>query len=147
VTVKKELQRLSGFPEEGSVRYEHAYYPVVYHNRVEIYQGPYLDGCVSFDEYSARMKVAEDGDLREGEYLQADWCRERVFDSRSPFLDVNAVKAAIGRFCLDDGVDLNDASRKSNIDVAADDIATSRDPKINPQVARQPETRPSIKIN
>lgn len=144
--VKSELQRRSGYAEGGSICYEHAYYPVVFHNRVEIYQGQYLDGYVSFDEYTGKIKIAEDGDLREGEYLQADWCRERVFDSRRSYLDSDGIKAAIGRFCLDDGVGVNDTERKSNIDVALQDMAMSRDPRINPQLSAQPEQAPSIRI-
>ena len=141
--VKAELQKRSGFSDEGAVRYEHAYYPVIYHNRVDIYQGAYLDGSISFDEYYGKMRIAEDGDFREGEYQHADWCRERVFDSRKSYLDVNGIKAAIGRFCLDDGVSLNDLGRKSNIDTAAEDIAASQDPRINPSTTTS-ETQKSV---
>ena len=127
--VKAELQRISGYDGEGSVHYATAYYPVIYHNALEIYQGDYLDGRITWDEYNCKMRIEEDGDLRDGEYLEADWCRERVFFSRG-FMGPDEIKAAIGRFCLDDGVGVGD-NRKSNIDAAINDIALSTDEKIN----------------
>lgn len=127
--VKAELQRISGYDGEGSVHYATAYYPVIYHNALEIYQGDYLDGRITWDEYNCKMRIEEDGDLRDGEYLEADWCRERVFFSRG-YMGPDEIKAAIGRFCLDDGVGVGD-NRKSNIDAAINDIALSTDEKIN----------------
>lgn len=127
--VKAELQRISGYRGEGAVHYATAYYPVIYHNALEIYQGDYLDGRITWDEYNCKIRIEEDGDLRDGEYLAADRCRERVFFFRS-HMGPDEIKAAIGRFCLDDGVGVGD-KRKSNIDVAINDIALSTDEKIN----------------
>lgn len=132
-TVKAELQRVSGYDGDGNVHYATAYYPVIYHNAIEIYQGDYLDGRIVWDEYGGKMQIQEDGDLRDGEYLEADWCRERVFFSHG-YMGPDEIKAAIGRFCLDDGVGVGD-NRKSNVDAAMNDIAMSADERINPPMA------------
>ncbi len=79
------------------------------------------------------MQIQEDGDLRDGEYLEADWCRERVFFSHG-YMGPDEIKAAIGRFCLDDGVGVGD-NRKSNVDAAMNDIAMSADEWINPPMS------------
>lgn len=131
-TVKAELQRLSGYDGDGPVHYATAYYPVIYHNALEIYQGDNLDGRITWDEYNCKMRVEEDGNLRDGEYLDADWCRERVFYTRG-CMGPDEIKAAIGRFCLDDGVGVGD-NRKSNIAAAINDIALSTDERINPSI-------------
>ena len=144
--VKSELQRLSGFAEDGDVRYDRAYYPVIFHNRVDIYQGPYLDGSIELDEYAGVLRLVRDGEMRDGEYREADWCRERVFDNVSSPKDIAAVKAAIGRFCLDDGVGVHDVERRSNVDTATEDLALSRDPRINPPFSPAASQSPAAKI-
>lgn len=124
--VKKTLQRMCGYTGEGSVHFESAYYPVIGHDCVEIMQGDLLAGAVSIDPRSGLIKVTADGDYSDGEYRQADWCRERVFPNYST-LDTNAIKQCIGRFCLDEGVGIDDLDRVSNVETANRDMSKTRD--------------------
>lgn len=135
--VKAELQRRSGYLGDGSVRYATAYYPVVYRNALEIYQGPYLDGKIVWDEYNAKVHIDRFGELHDGQYSEGDIFRQKVFCTDGP-LGSAEIKAAIGRFCLDEGVGVGD-SRKSNIDAAIDDICNSKDERLD-EVRGQSDT-------
>lgn len=127
--VKEELQRRSGYHGNGSVRYATAYFPVIYRNAIEIYQGPYLEGKIVWDEYNAKVHIDQFGELHDGEYREGDIYREKVFCPNGP-LGTAEIKAAIGRFCLDEGVGVGD-NRKSNIDVAIKDICNSKDERLD----------------
>lgn len=122
--VKRELQSKCGYTGDGDIHFETACYPVIYHDRIEIREGDFLAGAITLNAIAGKIRIAEDGEMREGEYQDADWCRERVFPSSAMSLD--EIKAAIGRFCLDDGVGIG-RERRSNIDAANDDVAKSCD--------------------
>ena len=125
-SVKKELQRRSGYDGEGSVHYRSAFYPVIGHDSVEIMQGDLLAGAVSIDSTTGLLNVSVDGDYSDGEYRMADWCRERVFPPYETY-DKEKIKECIGRSCLDEGIGINDLSHTSNIETANQDIAESND--------------------
>ena len=169
--VRLSLEKGSGFdrPESqmmgGSLHFTSAYYPRVYHDRVDIMEGDLLAGSVILDQGTGLMRIQWDGDYRDGEYRDADWCRERVFDpsrivtkqsdggslsedfrrtlkaegirmdseemkslyrlkgsSSSYTEDLDGIKAAIARFCLDEGVGINDLERKCNRERASEDV-------------------------
>ena len=122
--MKRELQSKCGYTGDGDIHFETACYPVIYHDRIEIREGDFLAGAITLNAIAGKIRIAEDGEMREGEYQDADWCRERVFPSSAMSLD--EIKAAIGRFCLDDGVGIG-RERRSNIDAANDDVAKSCD--------------------
>lgn len=165
------LERRTGFSNDhseqyrGSLRFDSAYWPSVKGDRIEIMEGSLVAGAVSIDQSNGLMRVQWDGDYRDGEYRDADWCRERVFDSSkivtlpgpesvslqdgwrkalevegvrmsseemrslatmqrasSPFTeDVDGLKSAVARFCLDEGVGLGD-DRMSNLERAGQDV-------------------------
>jgi len=169
--VRLSLETGSGFDQPqshmlgGSLHFTSAYYPRVYHDRVDIMEGDLLAGSVILDQGSGLMRVQWNGDYRDGEYREADWCRERVFEpsrivtkpydgdslsedfrrtlkaegirmdseemkslyrlrgsSSSYTEDLDGIKAAIARFCLDEGVGINDLERKCNRERAAEDV-------------------------
>lgn len=125
--VKRELQSKCGYDGEGDIHFETACYPVIYHDRIEIREGDFLAGAIIFNSMAGNIRILEDGDLRDGEYQDADWCRERVFPSS--YMNIDEIKAAIGRFCLDDGVGIG-RDRRSNIDAANDDVIRSCDQRL-----------------
>ena len=169
--VRLSLEKGSGFdrPEShmmgGSLHFSSAYYPRVYHDRVDIMEGDLLAGSVILDQGTGLMRIQWSGDYRDGEYREADWCRERVFEpsrivtkthggdplsedfrrtlkaeglhmsseemkslyrlkgtSSSYTDDIDGIKDAIARFCLDEGLGISDMERRSNREKAAEDV-------------------------
>ena len=119
--VKAELYEKVGYVGEGDIHFANAYYPVIFHDRIEILKGDIFAGSVGIDPNSGLLRVDQGGD-----FGPMEWFGERtesVFSSSS----FDSIKEAIGRFCLDEGVGVGDNDRKLNIEVANDDVARSQD--------------------
>ena len=143
---------------------------------------------MALDPRTHLLKVSAGGELREGEYRDADWCREHVFDrgkivtySLADTLpkdwdrnlrangvsvgpeeraslqrlirdsgvytrDLDGLKAAIARACLDEGVGIGDEMKVSNVDRARQDMSKN-DIRQAPRKNRQKqEHRGGVKI-
>ncbi len=119
--VKAELYEKVGYVGDGDIHFANAYYPVIFHDRIEILKGDIFAGSVGIDPNSGLLRIDKGGD-----FGPMEWFGERtesVFSSSS----FDSIKEAIGRFCLDEGVGVGDNDRKLNIEVANDDVARSQD--------------------
>lgn len=119
--VKAELYEKVGYVGDGDIHFANAYYPVIFHDRIEILKGDIFAGSVGIDPNSGLLRVDQGGD-----FGPMEWFGERtesVFSSSS----FDSIKEAIGRFCLDEGVGVGDNDRRLNIEVANDDVARSQD--------------------
>lgn len=163
--VRADLARAAGCGDDIPRSYETACYPEREGNTIRIYDHGVVDGIVALDPRTHLLKVSAGGGLREGEYRDADWCREHVFDRgkvvtysladtlpkdwerrmRSNGLtvgpeeraslqrlmrdsgvftrDLDGLKAAIARACLDEGVGIGDEMKVSNVDRARQDMS------------------------
>ena len=163
--VRADLARAAGCGDDIPQSYETACYPEREGNVIRIYDHGVVDGIVALDPRTHLLKVSAGGELREGEYRDADWCREHVFDRgkivtysladtlpkdwerrmRSNGLtvgpeeraslqrlmrdsgvftrDLDGLKAAIARACLDEGVGIGDEMKVSNVDRARQDMS------------------------
>ncbi len=119
--VKAELYEKVGYVGDGDIHFANAYYPVIFHDRIEILKGDIFAGSVGIDPNSGLLRVDQGGD-----FGPMEWFGERtesVFSSSS----FDSIKEAIGRFCLDEGVGVGDNDRRLNIEVANEDVARSQD--------------------
>lgn len=163
--VRADLARAAGCGDDIPRSYETACYPEREGNTIRIYDHGVVDGIVALDPRTHLLKVSAGSGLREGEYRDADWCREHVFDRgkvvtysladtlpkdwerrmRSNGLtvgpeeraslqrlmrdsgvftrDLDGLKAAIARACLDEGVGIGDEMKVSNVDRARQDMS------------------------
>lgn len=117
--VKSELQKAVGYTGEGSIHFENAYYPVVYGQRVEVWRGDCFAGAVGVDNWTGLLKTEIGGDMGKEEHGVA-----RTF---SVFSDYGTIEEALARFCLDEGKGAESAQYAANIDIANNDVATSKD--------------------
>ena len=116
-SVKAELQEQVGYVGEGSIHFQNAYYPVIHHDKVEIFKGDIFAGSVGIDPRNGLLRI-DKGPM--------EWFGDRtesVFNSVS----IDSIKDAIGRFCLDEGIGIHDKDRKLNLEVANNDVANSKD--------------------
>ena len=186
--VRADLARAAGCGDDIPQSYETACYPEREGNVIRIYDHGVVDGIVALDPRTHLLKVSAGGELREGEYRDADWCREHVFDRgkivtysladtlpkewerrmRSNGLtvgpeeraslqrlmrdsgvftrDLDGLKAAIARACLDEGVGIGDEMKVSNVDRAHQDMSRN-DIRQAPHGNRQrQEHRGGVKI-
>ena len=121
LNVKKELQQKCGYNGDGSIHFANAYYPVIYHDSIEIWQGDIFAGSVYIDQVNGQLTIEAGGGIGPAEWY--DKRTESVFESVS----FDAIKEAIGRVCLDEGLGIEDKNRMSNIEVANKDVAESKD--------------------
>lgn len=119
--VKKELQQKCGYNGKGSIHFANAYFPVIYHDSVEIWQGDIFAGSVYIDQNNGQLTIEAGGGIGPSE-----WYDKRT-DSVFTNVSFDALKEAIGRVCLDEGLGIDDKNRASNIEVANKDIAESKD--------------------
>ena len=186
--VRADLARSAGCGDDIPQSYETACYPEREGNVIRIYDHGVVDGIVALDPRTHLVKFSTGGELREGEYRDADWCREHVFDrgkivtySLADTLpkdwdrdlrlngisvgpeeraslqrlmrysgvytrDLDGLKAAIARACLDEGVGIGDEMKVSNVDRARQDMSKN-DIRQAPRENRQKqEHRGGVKI-
>lgn len=119
--VKEELYDQVGYVGDGDIHFANAYYPVIYHDKIEIMKGDIFAGSVGIDPNSGLLRIDHGGDFGPMEWFGDR--TESVFNNVS----LDSIKEAIGRFCLDEGVGVGDNDRKLNIVVANADVANSQD--------------------
>lgn len=122
--VKRTLQDAVGYGYDGSIHFANAYYPVIFHDRVEIWKGDNFAGSVGIDPISGLLKINAGGDFGPMEWFQER--TESVFNSVS----IDSIKEAMGRYCLDEGIGIFDKNRTSNIQTANNDVAHSKDSRL-----------------
>ena len=122
--VKRTLQDAVGYGYDGSIHFANAYYPEIFHDRVEIWKGDVLAGSVGIDPTSGLLKINAGGDFGPMEWFQER--TESVFNSVS----MDGIKEAMGRYCLDEGIGIFDKNRTSNIQTANNDVAHSKDSRL-----------------
>ena len=121
IKVKKELQSKCGYNGEGNIHFERAYYPVIFQDSVEIWQGDIFAGSVLIDPGCGLLRIETGGGIGPMEWYENR--TESVFTSTS----IDGIKEAMNFYCLDEGVGINDKNRLSNVAIANDDIARSKD--------------------
>ena len=134
--VKTRLQTMSGYSGPGSVHYETAYFPVIYHSRIEVWKGEIFAGSIGIDPLTGLLRVALGGDMG-----AAEWGEDRcfsVFNSSS----LESFKEAISYWCLDEGVGKESKSPFLNIDRANRDISMSKDEALDMSFGQKPSLRP-----
>jgi hypothetical protein len=122
--VKAELYEKVGYVGDGDIHFANAYYPVIFHDRIEILKGDIFAGSVGIDPNSGLLRVDQGGD-----FGPMEWFGERtesVFNSVS----IDSIKESIGRFCLDEGIGICDAKRTLNLETANRDVAQTKDTKL-----------------
>ena len=138
--VKEELYEQVGYIGEGDIHFANAYYPVIYHDKIEIFKGDIFAGSVGIDPNNGLLRVDQGGD-----FGPMEWFGERtesVFRSGS----FDSIKQAIGEFCLDEGVGVGGNDRRLNIEVANEDVANSNDQKLIDNLSQGQAPRKSMKI-
>ena len=122
--VKRTLQDAVGYVYDGSIHFANAYYPEIFHDRVEIWKGDTFAGSVGIDSSSGLLKINAGGDFGPMEWFQER--TESVFNNVS----IDSVKEAMGRYCLDEGIGIFDKNRTSNLQTANNDVAHSKDARL-----------------
>lgn len=122
--VKRTLQDAVGYVYDGSIHFANAYYPEIFHDRVEIWKGDTFAGSVGIDPSSGLLKINAGGDFGPMEWFQKR--TESVFNS----VAIDSIKEAMGRFCLDEGIGIFDKNRTSNLQTANNDVAHSKDARL-----------------
>lgn len=141
-SVKAELQEQVGYVGEGSIHFQNAYYPVIHHDKVEIFKGDIFAGSVGIDPRNGLLRIDKGGDFGPMEWFGDR--TESVFNSVS----IDSIKDAIGRFCLDEGIGIHDKDRKLNLEVANNDVANSKDKTlIDSLVMNTEDIRPRMRMS
>ena len=129
--VKSQLQSACGYTGEGSIHFENAYYPVIYHDKIEVWKGDLFAGSVGIDPSSGLIKLSQGGD-----FGPMEWFGERT-DSVFNSLNMDSMKQSLGNYCLDEGRGIYDAIRPLNKEVANEDVARSKDANLQAAVESQ----------
>lgn len=122
--VKSQLQQACGYHGEGSIHFANAYYPEIFSERVEIWKGDIFAGSVAIDASCGLLRINQGGD-----FGPMEWFGERT-DSVFNSVSLDAIKESIGRYCLDEGIGICDASKTLNVEIANKDVALSKDSKL-----------------
>ena len=133
--VKGELQSACGYKGEGSIHFENAYYPVILHDKVEVWKGDLFAGSVGIDPSSGLLKLSHGGD-----FGPMEWFGERT-DSVFNSLNMDSMKQSLGNYCLDEGRGIYDANRPLNKEVANNDVARSKDTTLQAAIESQAQTQ------
>ena len=122
--VKNILYEKIGYSGEDNIHFGNAYYPVIYHDKIEVFKGDIFAGSVGIDPANGLLRIDQGGD-----FGPMEWNGDRtesVFKSAS----FDSIKQSLGEFILDEGVGIRDHGRRPNIDVANDDVAKSTDERL-----------------
>lgn len=119
--VKTELQQAAGYYGNKSVHFESAYFPEIFHDRIEVWKGDLYAESVGIDSMTGLISIDQGGN-----FGPMEWDGERT---ESVFRDCDrmTVRECIGHYCLDEGVGLFTKSGLTNIERANGDIARSND--------------------
>ena len=141
INVKAELQEKVGYFGEGDIHFANAYYPVIHHDKIEVFKGDIFAGSVGIDPHSGLLKVDQGGD-----FGPMEWFGERT-ESVFKSVSFDSIKESLGQYILDEGVGINDNGRKLNVETANDDIAKSTDVRIIEALEMNDALRKSLKIS
>lgn len=82
--VRTRMEHMVGYDDHGGrqphLKFLTARYPSRQGDTIFIFDHSMVDGSISLDARNGLMKVDFGGELREGEYRDADWCREHALD-------------------------------------------------------------------
>ena len=135
-SVKARLQTLSGYSGEGSIHYATAYFPRIYHSRIEVWKGDIFAGSIGINPGTGLLCIREGGDTGPFEYGE-DRCFS-VFCGTT----LESFKESLSRWCLDEGIGIGDKSLFLNIERANNDICNSRDPGLDISEPKARQIRP-----
>ena len=138
--VKSQLQQACGYHGEGSIHFANAYYPEIFSERVEIWKGDIFAGSVGIDASCGLLRINQGGD-----FGPMEWFGERT-DSVFNSVSLDAIKESIGRYCLDEGIGICDASKTLNTEIANKDVALSKDPKLVDAIDNNTIRQSSLKL-
>ena len=134
--VRKRLQAMSGYNGDGNIHFATAYFPRIYHSRIEVWKGETFAGSIGLDAGTGLLSIKDGGDMGPFEYGE-DRCFSVFFSTNLP-----AFKEALSRWCLDEGIGIGDKSLFLNIDRANNDICNSKDPNLDITDARSKGVKP-----
>lgn len=137
--VKEKLQQSVGYYGDGSIHFDNAYFPEIFHDRVEIWKGDLFAGSVGIDPNTGLLKMSQGGDFGPMEWF------DKTTDSVFMYEGMD-FKEAIGRFCLDEGISERDPGRQLNIEVANNDVAHSQDNRLLKAVEQKIDKPVCIKM-
>ena len=140
IGVRKQLYEKVGYNGEGNIHFANAYYPVIHHDKIEVFKGDIFAGSVGIDPSTGLLKIDQGGD-----FGPMEWFGDRT-ESVFRRVSVDSIKESLGEFILDEGLGLSDNGRKSNIDVANDDMAKSTDERIKEGLDMNNSPRKILKL-
>ena len=127
---------MSGYNGDGNIHFATAYFPRIYHSRIEVWKGETFAGSIGLDAGTGLLSIKDGGDMGPFEYGE-DRCFSVFFSTNLP-----AFKEALSRWCLDEGIGIGDKSLFLNIDRANNDICNSKDPNLDITDARSKGVKP-----
>lgn len=137
--VKVQLQTRAGYHGEGCIHFENAYFPIVGHDKVEVWKGDLFAGSIGIDPVSGMLKLNHGGD-----FGPMEWFGERT-DSVFNSVNIESVKQALGHYCLDEGRGIYDSNKPLNIEIANNDVAKSKDVKLQQAMETQSQAQSASK--
>ena len=140
IGVRKQLYEKVGYNGDGNIHFANAYYPVIHHDKIEVFKGDIFAGSVGIDPSTGLLKIDQGGD-----FGPMEWFGDRT-ESVFRRVSVDSIKESLGEFILDEGLGLSDNGRKSNIDVANDDMAKSTDERIKEGLDMNNSPRKILKL-
>jgi hypothetical protein len=139
--VRTQLQAKVGYNGDGCIHFENAYFPIVGHDKVEVWKGDLFAGSIGIDPSSGLLKLNHGGD-----FGPMEWFGERT-DSVFNSVTIESVKQALSQYCLDEGRGIYDSNRPLNVEVANNDVAKSNDTKLQQAIESQSQTQSkSVKV-
>ena len=139
--VKAELQEKVGYVGDGNIHFANAYYPVIHHDKIEVFKGDLFAGSVGIDPHSGLLKVDQGGD-----FGPMEWFGDRT-ESVFKSVSFDSIKESLGYYILDEGVGIKDNERKLNIETANNDIAKSTDVRIVEALEMNDAPKKSLKVS
>lgn len=138
--IRDQMQAKTGYSGEGCIHFENAYFPIVSYDKVEVWKGDLFAGSVGIDPASGLLKVNHGGD-----YGPIEWFGERT-DSVCNSVNVDSVKQALGHYCQDEGRGVHDSNRPLNVEVANQDVAKSKDIRLQEAVSESKSAKQTASI-
>lgn len=138
--VKYTLYEKIGYSGEDNIHFGNAYYPVIYHDKIEVFKGDIFAGSVGIDPANGLLRVDQGGD-----FGPMEWNGDRT-ESVFKCPSFESIKESLGEFILDEGVGIRDHGRRPNIDVANDDVAKSTDERLVEYLDVNNASKKSLKL-
>lgn len=104
---------------------------------MEIWKGDAFAGSVGIDPVSGLLKINAGGN-----FGPMEWFQERT-DSVFNSVSIDSIKETMGRYCLDEDIGIFDKNRTSNLQTTNNDVAHSRDSRLQELVNSKSTRIPS----